>query len=126
MGKIEYYHGGIMADPKIFRYLAIKTGLGINFISKDSKIAEIIAQLNKIFETKKVVLKGGAAINKVYLQEPNRFSEDIDIDFISTDGLNDKINYIKQKMSKIENFDLDKPRLMHRTRSYMAVTFNIN
>ncbi len=114
-GKIESYRGGIMADPQIIKHLAIKTGLGINFISKDSKITELILQVKNLFRTKEVILKGGTAINRAYLQEPKRFSEDIDLDFVSADGLNDKINYIKQQMNKIENFDLDEPKLMHRT-----------
>ncbi|MHA1798768.1 MAG: nucleotidyl transferase AbiEii/AbiGii toxin family protein [Candidatus Helarchaeota archaeon] len=104
-----------MVDLQIIRHLAIKTGLGINFISKDNKITELITQLRELFKTKKVILKGGTAINRVYFQEAKRFSEDIDLDYISTEKLNDKIEFIKQQMKKIKNFDLDKQRLMHRT-----------
>lgn len=87
-----------MADIEILRYLATKTGLGLNYLSKDEKISIILEQQRDLFP--EVVLKGGTALSRVYLAKKgvSRFSEDIDLDFISDKGLNEKISTIKDRV----------------------------
>ena len=104
-----------MADPEILRYLAVKTGLGLNYLSKDEKISILLEQVRDLFP--EVILKGGTALNRVYLQKlgVNRFSEDIDLDFVSSKSLDKKISTIKEKTLKIRGFDMEGPRILHRT-----------
>jgi len=104
-----------MADIEILRYLATKTGLGLNYLSKDEKISIILEQQRDLFP--EVVLKGGTALSRVYLAKKgvSRFSEDIDLDFISDKGLNEKISTIKDRVKEIEGFDVEGPRILHRT-----------
>ena len=66
----------------MLRYLAVKTGLSLKYISKDEKISYLLSQLWDIFG-RRVILKGGTALNRVYLSKLNasRFSEDIDLDY---------------------------------------------
>ena len=45
----------------------------------------------------------------------SRFSEDIDLDFISDKGLNEKISTIKDRVKEITGFDIEGPRILHRT-----------
>jgi len=104
-----------MVDPEIIKHIALKTGLGINYISKDAKISEVIEQLRILFKNEMLVLKGGTAINRGYLEEPKRFSEDLDIDYISEEKLEVKIEHIKERMKDIKGFQLDKPAIIHRT-----------
>ncbi len=103
-------------DRDIIRTLALKTGFGMKYISKENKISQILDRLSNIFSNE-VVLKGGTAINRVYLQKKgiNRFSEDIDLDYISDKSLDERINKIKSLMKKIDGFDIGEARLMHRT-----------
>jgi len=56
-----------MADLEILRYLAAKTGIGLKYLSKDEKISIILEQARELFLD--VVLKGGTALNRVYLQK---------------------------------------------------------
>ena len=104
-----------MADIEILRYLATKTGLGLNYLSKDEKISIILEQQRDLFP--EVVLKGGTALSRVYLAKKgvSRFSEDIDLDFISDKGLNEKISTIKDRVKEITGFDIEGPRILHRT-----------
>lgn len=104
-----------MADLELLKYLAIKTGLGLKYISKDEKISMLLENLREIFP--EVVLKGGTALSRVYLAKlgVNRFSEDIDLDFISDITLNEKISSIKERATKIKGFSIEDPRLLHRT-----------
>ena len=104
-----------MADIEILRYLAMKTGLSLNYLSKDEKISIILEQMRDLFP--EVVLKGGTALSRVYLAKKgvSRFSEDIDMDFISDKDLNEKIATIKYRVKEIKGFDIEGPRILHRT-----------
>lgn len=104
-----------MVEIEILRYKASKTGLGLNYLSKDEKISIILEQIGDLFP--EVVLKGGTAINRVYLAKRgvSRFSEDIDLNFISDENLNEKIDRIKDGIKELEGFDINGPRTVHRT-----------
>ena len=104
-----------MADPEILRYLAAKTGLGLKYLSKDEKISIVLEQLGVLFP--EAVLKGGTALNRVYLAKSgvSRFSEDIDLDFISDKGLDEKISAIGERVLEIKGFEIKGPRILHRT-----------
>jgi predicted nucleotidyltransferase component of viral defense system len=104
-----------MADPEILRYLAAKSGLGLNYLSKDEKISMLLEQIRDLFP--EVVLKGGTALNRVYLTKlgVGRFSEDLDLDYVSAGSLDQKISAIKAQVHKIKEFDVKKARILHRT-----------
>ncbi|MBS3151638.1 nucleotidyl transferase AbiEii/AbiGii toxin family protein [Candidatus Woesearchaeota archaeon] len=105
-----------MAELELIKMRALRTGISINYISKDEKISNMLEQISRIFEDK-IVLKGGTALNRVYLQKFNaaRFSEDIDFDFILNKPLADKIKFVKKGVKLIKDFKIDKGRLLHRT-----------
>jgi len=113
-----------MADPEILRYLASKTGLGIKYLSKDEKISIILEQIRDLFP--EVTLKGGTAINRVYLAKlgVSRFSEDIDLDFVSNKSLNEKISMIEERLVGIKSFDIEGPRILHRTLRFDCYYMN--
>lgn len=113
-----------MADPEILRYLAAKTGLGIKYLSKDERISIVLEQIRDLFP--EVVLKGGTALNRVYLAKIgfSRFSEDIDLDFISNESLDKKISAIKERVAGIKGFDVKDPRILHRTLRFDCYYIN--
>lgn len=113
-----------MADPEIIKYISAKTGLGLKYISKDEKISIALEQLNELFPD--VILKGGTALNRVYLArlEVCRFSEDIDLDFLSNKSLDEKITSIKERVKKIKNFDVKGPKILHRTLRFDCYYIN--
>jgi predicted nucleotidyltransferase component of viral defense system len=98
------------------RFLALKNGLSLNYISKDERLSMLLSQLREIFEND-VVLKGGTALNRIYLSKlgVSRFSEDIDLDYLRKDKLDDKIKDIKKHMKDVTKFNVKGPRLLHRT-----------
>lgn len=113
-----------MADIEILKYLATRTGLGLNYLSKDEKISIILEQLRDLFP--EVVLKGGTALSRVYLAKMgvSRFSEDIDLDFISNKDLDEKITTIKDRVKEITGFDIEGPRTLHRTLRFDCYYMN--
>ena len=58
------------------RGYAAKAGLGLQFVTKEAFLFELIELLGE----QEFVLKGGTAINKGYIQGHQRFSEDLDYD----------------------------------------------
>lgn len=102
-----------MADIEILRHLAAKTGLGLKYLSKDEKISVALEQLRPLFP--EAILKGGTALNRVHLAKKgvSRFSEDIDLDFISAELVDKKISAIKERIAKMEGFDVQGPRILH-------------
>lgn len=104
-----------MADPELLRYLAAKSGLGLKYLSKDEKISILLGELRTRFPD--VVMKGGTAINRAYLAKSgvSRFSEDIDLDFISKRPLFEKISSITERMKTIPAFEIAGPHIHHRT-----------
>ena len=109
----------------MLRYLAVKTGLSLKYISKDEKISYLLSQLWDIFG-RRVILKGGTALNRVYLSKLNasRFSEDIDLDYFGDMPVNEKIQDIREKMTLIRDFDVKGPRILHRTLRFDCYYIN--
>lgn len=113
-----------MADPEILRYLAAKTGLGLKYLSKDENISIVLEQLKGLFP--EVIQKGGTALNRVYLAKSgvSRFSEDIDLDFISDMSLDEKISAIRERVAEIKDFDIEGPGILHRTLRFDCYYMN--
>jgi len=100
----------------MLRYLSVKTGLSLNYISKDEKVSYLLSQVWEIFGDN-VILKGGTALNRVYLSKLNvsRFSEDIDLDYFGKGDLNERIKAVEAKVKRIKDFNVRSPRILHRT-----------
>ena len=102
-------------DERILRYTAARTGLGLNYIDKEEKISLLLSQLWEILG-EKAILKGGTALNRVYLAKVGaaRFSEDIDIDYFNG-NVETSAREIIDGMKKIKDFNVKGPRILHRT-----------
>jgi len=102
-------------DERILKHTAAKTGLGLNYVDKEEKISLILNQLWEIFG-EKAILKGGTALNRVYLAKIDaaRFSEDIDIDYFNGD-VGKSAREVIDGMRNIGGFNVKGPRILHRT-----------
>ena len=102
-------------DEEMLRYLAAKTGLGLNYIAKEERISFLLSQLWEIFG-EKAILKGGTALNRVYLAKIGaaRFSEDIDIDYFNGD-VGTAAEEIKEGMKLVEGLNVKGPGVLHRS-----------
>ncbi|WP_461863573.1 nucleotidyl transferase AbiEii/AbiGii toxin family protein [Thermococcus sp.] len=102
-------------DERILKYTAARTGLGLNYLDKEEKISLLLSQLWEILG-EKAILKGGTALNRVYLAKIGaaRFSEDIDIDYFNG-NVETSAKEIIDGMKKIKDFNVKGPRILHRT-----------
>ena len=91
----------------------MEKGIGQKFICKEVRVTRLLTQLYLTFKDE-IILKGGTALNRGFLKDKGRFSEDIDVDIITTDR--EKMRtYLERQMNRITGFDVKKPRLMNET-----------
>ena len=96
------------------RKLAAKNGISLNYIAKDETLSKIITKLEG---NDKLILKGGTAINRVYINN-KRFSEDIDFDLVFDGTIKEAITETDKIIIKLKDFEIDKPRIMNNTIRY--------
>jgi len=101
-------------DERMLRYTAARTGLGMNYVDKEERLSQILSQMWGIFG-EDLILKGGSAINRVYIAKVGaaRFSEDIDVDYFGG-GVERSARRIKEGMGRIREFSVKGPRVLHR------------
>lgn len=96
------------------RRIAAQEELSLNFVAKDEMVSKVLAQLQGIDD---IILKGGTAINRVYLKK-KRFSEDIDFDLLFKGSVKEALARTDKIIAKIEGFEIAKPRIMNLTIRY--------
>jgi predicted nucleotidyltransferase component of viral defense system len=96
------------------RSLAAKEELSLNYIAKDEMISRVLFAVQGNDD---IILKGGTAINRVYLKNM-RFSEDIDLDLVFKENVKKAIKRANEIAAKIKGFQVEKPRIMKETIRY--------
>lgn len=112
-----------MLDEHLIFSISARTGLGRKFISKEDRISLLLKIISE-WEEWDIALKGGTAINRLYLGEKGRFSEDIDIDVFGPQRSKEKLEQIKGMMESISDFNIQGPRMMHLTARFDAYYTN--
>ena len=75
----------MMVDESICKLIAVREGLPLDFVAKEFYLMDLFAHIGKSGALNKLIFKGGTALNKVYLGNSSRFSEDLDFDFVGKD-----------------------------------------
>lgn len=93
------------------RRISAKEELSLNFIAKDEMISKTLLALQGFDD---IVLKGGTAINRVYLKN-KRFSEDMDLDLVFKGAVKEALVRTKEIISNLKGFNIARPRIMKET-----------
>ncbi|MBI1936390.1 nucleotidyl transferase AbiEii/AbiGii toxin family protein, partial [Candidatus Woesearchaeota archaeon] len=102
------------------RQISAKEELSLNFIAKDEMISRALLDLQGFDD---IVLKGGTAINRVYLKN-KRFSEDIDFDIIYKGNAKEALPRTKEIVNMLKGFSIERPRIMKNTIRYDVFYIN--
>ena len=102
------------------RRISAKEELSLNFTAKDEMISKALLELQEFDD---IILKGGTAINRVYLKN-KRFSEDIDFDLVFKGTVKEALSRTKEIIGRLKEFAVDKPRIMKETVRYDAFYIN--
>ena len=95
-------------DLEICRTIAIRYGLPLQFVFKEFHLMDVISKIAAITVQKPspLVLKGGTALNKVYLQKTQRFSEDADFDLVTKNSHQELYRFSKKLASGIDGYQI--------------------
>ncbi len=102
------------------RRIAAKEELSLNMVAKDEVISEVLLKLQN---NNDIILKGGTAINRVYIKN-KRFSEDIDCDLIFKGEIKAAITRTNEIMGNIKGLTIARPRIMKGTIRYDLTYIN--
>lgn len=108
-------------DKDTYRKLVARSGLPFQFVVKEHKLLEVLKQLLPALADPAIILKGGTALNKIYFREQQRFSEDIDFDYVGPESDKEKIEKLKRWMAGIPGFPVDGPWKYHSTIRFHCV-----
>jgi predicted nucleotidyltransferase component of viral defense system len=106
-----------MVDRETIQYYSRRTGLGMNIVSKDEKISRVLRSISE-WDGIDYAFKGGTAINRTYISETARFSEDLDFDLFGPGRVRDRIEAVKERLSSINGFDVKGPRMLFTTSRF--------
>ncbi|MGI0135157.1 MAG: nucleotidyl transferase AbiEii/AbiGii toxin family protein [Candidatus Micrarchaeaceae archaeon] len=71
----------MIVDEGVCRLLAAREGLPMDFVAKEFYLMQLLKGLSDLGALDSMIFKGGTALNKIYIKEGYRFSEDLDFDF---------------------------------------------
>ncbi len=113
-----------MVDLREAQIGAAKTGIGLQYVLKESRVFDIWAKVSPILLSKElssqatIICKGGTPLNKIFLGELQRFSEDLDFDIFFKKKVEreEKIQFIKDNVINILNNSYTIPKEARRRR----------
>ena len=110
-------------DLEICRTIAIRYGLPLQFVFKEFCLMDVISQISSIAIQKHspLVLKGGTALNKVYLQKMQRFSEGADFDLVTNNSSQELYEFSRKLASEINGYEIEDLRRVRSTIQFYCM-----
>lgn len=100
---------------EICRTIAVQYGLPLQFVIKEFCVFDVLGQITALTApSKRLVFKGGTALNKVYLGGVQRFSEDLDFD-LDTESVAEVRERCKLLAEKLSGYGLREFRKVRGT-----------
>ena len=110
-------------DLEICRAIAIRYGLPLQFVFKEFHLMDVISQIAMltISEPNNLVFKGGTALNKVYFQKMQRFSEDADFDLV-TENAKKELHLFSRKLADgLKDYRIKEFKMVHSTMQFYCI-----
>ena len=110
-------------DLEICRTIAIRYGLPLQFVFKEFHLVEVISQIAAFMAQKpdSLVLKGGTALNKAYLQKTQRFSEDADFDLVTKNASEELSGFSRSLANSLKGYKIMDFRRVHTTMQFYCM-----
>ncbi len=107
-------------DLEICRAIAIRYGLPLQFIFKEFHLMDVVSQIAAfvIKEPNLLVFKGGTALNKVYLQGIQRFSEDADFDLVTENANRELLGFCERLAGELTGYKIAEFRKVRSTMQF--------
>ncbi len=107
-------------DLEICRAIAIRYGLPLQFVFKEFHLMDVLSQIAAltISEPDNLVLKGGTALNKTYIQKMQRFSEDADFDLVTENAKKGLRSFSTKLAGGLRDYKVAEFRMVHSTMQF--------
>ncbi len=110
-------------DLEVCRTIAIRHGLPLQFVFKEFHLMNILGRIASKFSSNNnyLVFKGGTALNKVYINKTQRFSEDLDFDLVVPDASKRLLNFSKELAKEFIDYKIEEFRKVKNTIQFYCV-----
>ena len=103
---------------EVCRTIAVQYGLPLQFVVKEFHIFEVLGQISRLTApSRRFVFKGGTALNKVYFEKLQRFSEDLDFD-LAVEDLKEVRSFCEWLAGEIEGYEISEFRKVKGTLQF--------
>jgi predicted nucleotidyltransferase component of viral defense system len=111
---------------EVCRFIAVRYGLPLQFVVKEFHLMNVLGQIAEFVSSRQnlLVFKGGTALNKVYLQKMQRFSEDADFDLVTRTAKKDLLKFCKELAYHIEGYEIEEFRRVGGTMQFYCTYEN--
>lgn len=111
-------------DRRFARQVAARFGLGLKFVAKDITLSKVLKGLEALLD-ERFVLKGGTAIARAAYLDTPRFSEDVDLDVYTDQGLGGIGEQASRVLEGLDSVELTGPRYQGKGLRFDAHFDNI-
>ncbi len=104
-------------DIEVCRTIAVRYGLPLQFVVKEFHLMDAVGMIAEFVSHKpdSLVFKGGTALNKVYLEKMQRFSEDADFDLVTKDAKRELLSFCKELAASMKGYEVAEFRKVRDT-----------
>ena len=111
-----------MVELRKAQQAAARTGIGMQYVLKEARVFDIWSKIcpimlsDAVLSEAEIICKGGTPLNKIYLGDIQRFSEDIDLDIFFKDdrSKDEKIEFITNNIIEPLNSSYTIPKEARR------------
>jgi len=105
---------------EVCRAIAVQHGLPLQFVIKDFHIMDVLGKAAAFASAgkKRMVFKGGTALNKIYLGRTQRFSEDLDFDWEGEGSLQ---AFCREFAGSLEGYEVREFRKVRETVQFYCI-----
>ena len=95
-------------DIEVCRTIAVRYGLPLQFVIKEFHLMDVLGQTAEFAARRpgSLVFKGGTALNKVYIQKTQRFSEDVDFDLVTKNASRDLVGFSRELAGSMDGYKI--------------------
>ena len=107
-------------DIEVCRIMAVRYGLPLQFVIKEFRLMDVLGQAAEFASRSpgSLVFKGGTALNKIYVQKTQRFSEDVDFDLVTKNASLDLVGFSRELAGSISGYKITGFRKLRNTLQF--------
>lgn len=110
-------------DIEVCRIIAVRYGLPLQFVIKEFHLMDVLGRIAEFTSRQQgsLVFKGGTALNKIYIQKTQRFSEDLDFDLVTKNAGRGLGGFSRELADGIDGYEITEFRRVRGTLQFYCM-----